>query len=223
MSKRRGFSLVELLVVIGIIALLIAMLLPVLNRVRSQARAIQCSNNLRQIGLWAYMYANEWRGIIPTNGDTAVGTNYYNHLSKTWWFQKYPGYTAGVKTGGTLHCPEATLQLHPRYGVDPYRSDFNGDFDYSLDNLVGGQYFSSSPTLYMRFPKMTLLKSTTGWIYDGTCQTLFPGVGYNMTQYNGGTFQPWPRPAGNVNVPKLQGHPYRKANVLFGDGHVTPS
>jgi len=71
----RGFSLIELMVVIGIIAILIALLLPVLTRVQAAARVVQCQSNLRQVGQAMFMYANTNKGwLIPMDDDpSAVG------------------------------------------------------------------------------------------------------------------------------------------------------
>lgn len=60
-----GFTLVELLVVIGIIAMLMAMLLPALNRARQQAQSSVCANNVRQLVMSCFNYANDYDGYWP--------------------------------------------------------------------------------------------------------------------------------------------------------------
>jgi prepilin-type N-terminal cleavage/methylation domain-containing protein len=67
-ARRGGFSLVELLVVIGLIATLIAILLPALHRVQEQAKMVQCASNMRQIGMAMLAYSNSNNGWLFPSG-----------------------------------------------------------------------------------------------------------------------------------------------------------
>ena len=68
MKKRNGFTLIELLVVISIIALLVAILLPALNKAKDRAKGAVCLSNLRQIGLGLTLYTENNDGYIPRDG-----------------------------------------------------------------------------------------------------------------------------------------------------------
>jgi len=72
-----GFTLVELLVVIAIIALLMAILMPALQKAREQAKDAICRNNMRQIGLGADLYAEDWDSCIPRGKGSGPGETWY--------------------------------------------------------------------------------------------------------------------------------------------------
>src|SRR5436190_8757707 len=87
MSQRRGFTLVELLVVIGIIAVLISILLPSLNKAREAANRTVCLSNMHQFGLALRIYANTYKeyvpiGYISSSAGPQKGWNYTAHLNR---------------------------------------------------------------------------------------------------------------------------------------------
>lgn len=84
-NRLDGFTLVELLVVIGIIALLIAILLPALNKAREQANTVVCLSQMRQLGIAFTLYSNEYDGyIIPTR---IIGTAPNGSTQADFWTQ----------------------------------------------------------------------------------------------------------------------------------------
>src|ERR1700683_5362051 len=85
-----AFSLVELLIVIGIITILIALLLPALGRVREQARQVQCLSNLRQLGIAILMYTNENAGMLPRSAPTDFNYSQPEDPADWVYWQQFP-------------------------------------------------------------------------------------------------------------------------------------
>src|SRR5689334_13345224 len=96
LGARRAFTLVELLVVIGIIAVLIGILLPTISRARDQANTTACMAAMRNLGQLVYAYSVDFKGSVPYSyyttqgavGSSTVGENDGDAVDKityVWW------------------------------------------------------------------------------------------------------------------------------------------
>src|SRR5437660_4980151 len=101
-ARRAGFTLTELLVVVGLIAGLISLLLPALTKARAAANASACLSNLRQMGTAWSMYIAEHRGRLPEGVTFTPGTP--DVAWKSYWLGVLDGYKV---RGEAILCPSA--------------------------------------------------------------------------------------------------------------------
>ncbi|TKJ37106.1 MAG: hypothetical protein CEE38_09405 [Planctomycetes bacterium B3_Pla] len=115
MRKVRGFTLIELLVVVSIIVLLIALLLPALQRVRKQARAVVCQTNLKHWGTTMALYAEDHEGHLPR--DFVVGYSIWFLVGSVVSSDdpNVPESLYRVETEGIACCPMAVRRGRGRF------------------------------------------------------------------------------------------------------------
>ena len=194
-----GFTLVELLVVIGIIAVLISILLPSLARARAQAKQTACLSNLRQIGLAVEMYAGANEGAFPPAQHTAAPTGWLTVL------QPY-GATPAVRL-----CPDDGRQPVPQtsYLTNDHMQSLKPWADY---NPVTGATLPGGRT--RAYLKLAQVRRSSDVVFVVESE----GVGDHV--HTVGLTAP-DEVAGEIAVarhPGLGG----SANYLYVDGHAAP-
>ncbi|MEO8428837.1 MAG: type II secretion system protein [Verrucomicrobiota bacterium] len=170
MRLEEGFTLIEPLVVIAIIAILASLLLPTLAKAKAQGQRIQCVNNQRQLALTWIMYAGDNNDAMVSNGAKSPGDNekntlwvlgdYHNFLpaftNEIYLLDpRYAAFASYLKTRATYKCPSdrTSFLRNPRKPVLQVRS-------YALNSYLG-----TSPSIANRIsPRYRALKRTADFV-----------------------------------------------------------
>jgi prepilin-type N-terminal cleavage/methylation domain-containing protein/prepilin-type processing-associated H-X9-DG protein len=207
LRPKRGFTLIELLVVIAIIAILAAILFPVFARARAKARQASCQSNLKQIGLGAMQYQQDYDDrTVPYFYTTSVNGVAANQF----WYALVAGGVADqskgllqpyMKSTQILDCPDA--------GSLPMSSQ---PVAYGMNFLTLG----TATALNMGVP-ITMIEASADTVHMADSARFFNGAAVRFPQVT---------PPGQsmrttqVQYPTVHGRHSGFANVLWFDGHV---
>lgn len=224
--RAAGFTLVELLVVIGIIAVLVGILLPALGRARQVAQRAACLSNLRQLYTASLLYANASRGYWPPAHVDFVTRNRHR------WHGTRPSsavpfdfdgsplkpylQTPSIKTCPTFDMPDATAGFERGCGAYGYNAGFLGSgsgvpelASLSLPILEFEARVMNAPA------KLSMIRNHAEKIAFADAAMANPG----LIEYS---FLEAPLTAdGNETSPSLHFRHRKRANVCWADGHAT--
>jgi prepilin-type N-terminal cleavage/methylation domain-containing protein/prepilin-type processing-associated H-X9-DG protein len=229
--QAQAFTLVELLVVIGIIALLIAILLPALNKARENANRLACLSNLKQLGGVMVMYINDNKGYFPFTPKVGGPPTYGHRDEDAIWWQS--NIRAQIGDGGlgrylklspdnyrVLVCPSDDIQSH-YYNGNPSLAYI---FSYSMNYQING----NGPLAVMKIvqvkqsaEKVLMYEEDEHTIDDGNAQLWsragqWAGTDLLAIRHDKQNLKEFPdEPTAAKPLPNRQG----RGNVLFCDGH----
>lgn len=206
MRRKRliGFTLIEILVVLAIMAVIAAILLPVLSRVRENARRSSCQSNLKQIGLASAQYVQDYTGQQPPDNADAS-----NPAAIGWAFLIQPY----AKSTQVLQCPSEETAPNPTPSASGYT-------DYLYNRYVLGLHESS-----LDAPANTILSldgirsDSTAWD-NGTDITYFNCKGDSSNPKATPGVAKWLYRPNEVSLLRYGERHSEGANYLFADGHV---
>jgi prepilin-type processing-associated H-X9-DG protein/prepilin-type N-terminal cleavage/methylation domain-containing protein len=234
--KRPCFTLIELLVVIAVIALLVAISIPMLQNSKLQAKAVLCGSNIKQLTAGLFMYETEnqsfpygfYSTYTPPPGGYP-GNIAFDRLG-WWWFNytsDYPGRSRDKKT--TLRCPSKRIKdpkfdyiLHSNYGVNRSICKSSNDIQRNREEFIGTPLRDSD----IPHPAQTLLIVDSGysiisWWHVTDVPPTALGSTIEDTAYVPGLEinkdrDLWP---GQEEDAIGGRHPNKTVNVGFADGH----
>jgi prepilin-type processing-associated H-X9-DG protein/prepilin-type N-terminal cleavage/methylation domain-containing protein len=125
-SRHAAFSLIELITVIGIIAILLALLMPSLISARKAALTVQCASNLRQLTMALINYSVEWKGAFPPNS-AQVDQYWFNEPIIGRYIKSAIAMPDGTIAGGALVCPGDLEGAIRSYSVNFFSSSYISD------------------------------------------------------------------------------------------------
>jgi prepilin-type N-terminal cleavage/methylation domain-containing protein/prepilin-type processing-associated H-X9-DG protein len=217
-TLHKAFTLVELLVVIGIIALLISMLLPALNKARQAANKVNCLSNLRQVGLLFTQYSIQGKFYPPER--------YFNGSGELvfWYNVVLPDMpsTASPNVGSAkaLYCPDDqyATDLINSVGYLSALQWYRVSYGYNYTAFAGPDFME-----YWLAPELPgqVKRAVFGRIGHPTETILVADTAVGLDIASFGYFTPWPDPnLGYLNPRHGGGKKGSYCNVLFADGHA---
>src|SRR3954468_12162584 len=204
--KRRAFTLVELLVVVGVIAILIALLMPALTRARESARRTACASNLRQLSMAFAMYYRDNGQRYPNSAHVGAQPEDWIYWQSSRELGDSP-IARYLNTGDPegFRCPSDDVDSHrvwfttPKAPPEPYRYSyiFNMRFNESVSVRAGaGTRYVTRPT-----EKLLLIEADEVTVYSGRWDAGIMYMGTNTQQDLLGTRHDPQRWAGTFPFP----------------------